>query len=146
MNKEVALPTSVEMVEVLAARRALIFANELGFDKVILEGDSEIAISAMKIDGYSAASFGHIIADIKALSPQFSCLIFQHTCRHGNMVAHSLARTACNFPPFCTWMEEVPLSSFAVYSAEIVNILEPLAFQGWPLKKKKKKGSGSTRK
>ena len=63
------LPTSVEMVEVLAAQRALIFANELGFDKVILKGDSEIAISAMKNDGYSAASFGHIIADIKALSP-----------------------------------------------------------------------------
>ena len=63
------LPTSVEMVEVLAARRALIFVNELGFDKVILEGDFEIAISAMKTDDYSAASFGHIIADIKALSP-----------------------------------------------------------------------------
>ena len=63
------LPTSVEMVEVLAVRRALIFANELGFHKFILEGDSEIAISAMKNDGYSAASFGHIIVDIKALSP-----------------------------------------------------------------------------
>ena len=41
------LPTSVEIVEVLAARRALIFALELGFDQVILEGDSEIAIRAM---------------------------------------------------------------------------------------------------
>ena len=115
------LPTSVEMLEVLAARKALIFAIELGFDKVILEGDSEIAITAMKSDGYSAASFGHIIADIKALSTYFSCVIFQHTRRQGNMVAHSLARTACNFPPFCTWMEEVPLSSFAVYFAETLN-------------------------
>ena len=115
------LPTSVEMVEVLAVRRALIFGNELGFDKVILEGDSEIAILAMKTNVYSAASFGHIIADIMALAPQFSYLIFQHTRRHGNMVAHSLARNACKFPPFCTWMEEVPLSSFAVYSAELVN-------------------------
>ena len=41
------LPTSVEIVEVLAARRALIIALELGFDQVILEGDSEIAIRAM---------------------------------------------------------------------------------------------------
>lgn len=30
------LPTSVEMVEVLVAQRALIFAKELGFDKFIL--------------------------------------------------------------------------------------------------------------
>ena len=115
------LPTSMEMVEVIAARRALIFANELGFDKVILEGDSEIAIIAMKSDGYSATSFVHIIADIKALLTQFSCVIFQHTRRQRNMVAHSLARTACNFPPFCTWMEEVPLSSFAAYFAETFN-------------------------
>ena len=115
------LPASVEMVEVLAAQRALIFANERGFDKVILEGDSEIAIRAMKCDDYSVASFGHIISDIKALSAQFRCVIFQHTRRQGNMVAHSLARIACNFPPFCTWMEEVPLSSFAVYFVETIN-------------------------
>ena len=38
------LPTSMEMVEVLAARRALSFAQELGFDHIILEGDSDIAI------------------------------------------------------------------------------------------------------
>nr|POF03373.1 putative ribonuclease h protein [Quercus suber] len=115
------LPTTVEMVEVLAARRALIFAKELGFDQVILEGDYEIAIKAMKSDDYSAAAFGHIVFDIKALSTQFRCVIFQHTRRQGNMVAHSLARSACNFPHFCTWMEEVPVSSFAVYSAEIIN-------------------------
>ena len=115
------LPTSVEMVEVLAARRALIFANELGFDKVILEGDFEIAIRAMKCDDYSVASFGHIVSDIKALATQFRCMIFQHTRRQRNMVAHSLARTTCNFPPFCTWMEEVPLSSFAVYFVETIN-------------------------
>jgi len=115
------LPTSVKMVEVLAARKAFIFANELGFDKVILEGDSEIAIRAMKCDDYSAASFSHIVSDIKAVAAQFRCVIIQHTRRQGNMVAHSLARTSCNFPPFCTWMEEVPLSSFAVYSAETIN-------------------------
>ena len=62
------LPTLVEMVEVLAARRALIFAKELGFDHVILEGDSEIAVRAMKSEGYSATSFGHIISDIKVLT------------------------------------------------------------------------------
>nr|POF24837.1 hypothetical protein CFP56_26226 [Quercus suber] len=65
------LPTSVEMVEVLAVRMALIFAKELGFHKVILEGDSKIAIRAMKGDDYSVASFGHIVSDIKALSAHF---------------------------------------------------------------------------
>ena len=31
------LPALVEMVEVLAARRALVFAKELGFDRVVVE-------------------------------------------------------------------------------------------------------------
>ena len=44
LTQVIPLPTSVEIVEVLAARRALIFALELDFDQVILKGDSEIAI------------------------------------------------------------------------------------------------------
>ena len=69
------------MVEVLVARRALILAKELGLDHIILEGDSEIAIRAMKSEDYSAAPFGHIISDIKALSSHFRSLIFHHTRR-----------------------------------------------------------------
>ena len=121
LKQVIHLPTSVEMVEVLAAWRALFFAKELGFEKVILEGDSKIVVRAMKSDDFSVAPFGHIVFDIKSLSAHFRCLIFQHTCRQGNIVAHSLARAACNFPPFCTWMEEVPVSSYAMYLAKTIN-------------------------
>ena len=44
LTQVIPLPTSVEMVEVLAIRRALIFAKELDFDHVTLKGDSEIAV------------------------------------------------------------------------------------------------------
>ena len=115
------LPTSVEMVEVLAAQRALIFAKELDFDHVILEGDSEIAVRAMKSEGYSATSFGHILSDIKVLSTHFRCLVFRHTHRQGNKVAYSLACSACNFSPFRTWIEEVPVVSSVDYLAKIIN-------------------------
>ena len=114
------LPTSVEMVEVLAARRALSFAQELGFDHIILEGDLGIAIRAMKNESFSTASFGHILADIKVLSSHFRHLAFRHTRRLGNKVAHSLARAACNFFPFCTWIEDVPAVSNVVYHDEIL--------------------------
>ena len=43
LTQVIPLPTSVEMVEVLIARRALIFAKELGFDHVILEGEPAFA-------------------------------------------------------------------------------------------------------
>ena len=67
----------------------------------------------MKSEDYSATPFGHIISDIKALFAHFRSLVFQHTRRQGNKVAHSLARATCNFSPFCTWMEEVPIISYA---------------------------------
>ena len=121
LTQVIPLPTSVEMVEVLAAWRALIFAKELGFDHIILEGDSEIAIRAMKSEGYSATSFGHILSDIKVLSTHFRQLVFRHTRRQGNKVARSLARAACNFSPFYTWIEEVHVVSVVDYLAEIIN-------------------------
>ncbi|XP_065630291.1 uncharacterized protein LOC136067860 [Quercus suber] len=122
LTQVIPLPTSVEIVEVLAARRALIFAKELGFDHVILEGDSEIAIRAMNSEDYSAAPFGHIISDIKALSSHFRSVVFHHTRRLGNKVAHRLAQAACNFSSsLCTWIKDVPVCSYADYSAEIIN-------------------------
>ena len=122
LTQVIPLPISVEIVEVLAARRALIFALELGFDQVILEGDSEIAIRAMNSEDYMAAPFGHLIADIKALAPHFRSLVFCHTRRLGNKVAHSLAKEACNVSSsFCSWIEEVPVCTYADYYAEIIN-------------------------
>ena len=49
-------------------------------------------------------------------------LIFHHIRRQGNKVAHSLPHAACNFYSFCTWLEEVPVCSYADYLAEIINI------------------------
>ena len=48
------LPTSIEMVEVLAACRALYFARKLEFDQVIIEGDSEIIIMALNSEIFPA--------------------------------------------------------------------------------------------
>ena len=36
LSQQIPSPASVEMVEVLAARQALVFAKELGFDKVVM--------------------------------------------------------------------------------------------------------------
>ena len=114
------LPTSVEMVEVLAARNAICLARELQFNKVIIEGDSEVVIKAFNSSNASSTSFGHIIQDIKIVSAAFSEISFCHTRRQGNKVAHSIARRACNFSPFTVWMEDVPPDILSVYSFEIV--------------------------
>ena len=45
LSQQISLPTTVEMVEVLATRQAFCFAHELGFNKLVLEGDSESIIN-----------------------------------------------------------------------------------------------------
>ena len=60
-TQHIPLPTSVEMVEVLAAWGALCFAKDLDFNKLIMEGDSEIIIKALSSNGLSTSSFGHIV-------------------------------------------------------------------------------------
>ena len=114
------LPTSVETVEVLAARNAICLARELQFNKVIIEGDSEVVIKALNNSNVSSTSFGHIIRDIKIVSVAFREISFCHTRRQGNKVAHSIARRACKFSPFNVWMEDVPPDILSVYSSELV--------------------------
>lgn len=43
------LPSSVKMMEVLAACRAIWFAKELGFEMVTCEGDLEIIVKAISL-------------------------------------------------------------------------------------------------
>ncbi|XP_075663011.1 uncharacterized protein LOC142632511 [Castanea sativa] len=118
-TQPIPLPTSVEMVDVLAARSALCFAKDLGFTKLVVEGDSKIAIQALTNDSLSSSCFGHIIKDIKRLSSTLESVIFSHTRRQGNEVAHGMARMACNFSLFQSWMEDVPSGVKAVYLSEI---------------------------
>ena len=98
-TQTIPLPISVEMVEVLAARNALVSAQDLNLTQVQLEGDSEIIINALSKGGKDSSSFGHILLDIKLLSSAFQCVSFSHSRRQANKVAHCLARSACKFSP-----------------------------------------------
>ena len=104
----------------LAARGALCFAKDLGFNKVIVEGDSEIIIKALNSGGLSSSSFGHIVMDIKVMSSSLGNVLFSHTRRQGNRVAHGMARMVCNFVHFQSWMEDVPPGVNDVYLSEVI--------------------------
>ena len=106
------------MVEVLAARRALWFAKELGFQRLIVEGDSEVIINSINSDNMSKSEFGHILQDIKFLCSFFSHVSFIHIKRQGNCVAHRLARRAIS-NPLDVWMESVPPDTTDVYNFDL---------------------------
>ena len=119
-TQHIPLPTAVEMVEMLAARSALCFAKDLSFNKLIVEGDLKVIIKALNSGGLSSSNFGHIFKDIKVMSSSFGNVVFSYTCRQGNRVAHRLARMACNFVHFQSWMEDVPLGMKDVYFSKVI--------------------------
>ena len=70
LSQKIPLPISVieVEVEVLAARRALELAVELGVDHIILEGDSEILHKALLAEDKNFTPYGHLVQDIVYLS------------------------------------------------------------------------------
>ena len=119
LSEVIPLPSTVIEVETLAARRAVEFALELGFDNIVLEGDSEILIKLLNSCSRSLSPFGHIINDIIFLASRFACFSTTHVKRHCNKVAHSLARRAISFPPLSVWMEDVPPDLLSVIQADL---------------------------
>ena len=61
LSQQIPLPASVEMEEVLATRRALFFAQELGFNNLVLEDDSELVFFAINGDSMLLFELGHIL-------------------------------------------------------------------------------------
>ncbi|XP_030970588.1 uncharacterized protein LOC115990962 [Quercus lobata] len=108
MSKKTKLPSSSDEVEALAVVRAISFALELHLPSVIVEGDSELIISALRSEEESFTSFGHLISSIKQSLGIFSCISFSHTHRLGNSLAHNLAQYAIHIDALTVWMEDVP--------------------------------------
>ena len=71
LSQQIPSPSSVEMVEMLATRQALVFAKELGFDKMVMEGDFETVIKAILGDYMDCSYMGHVLQDIKVLFSSF---------------------------------------------------------------------------
>nr|POF19567.1 hypothetical protein CFP56_75349 [Quercus suber] len=70
LSERINLPPTVEDVEALASRRAIVFAIELGLHRVVFERDSATVINHLQEDAPCLASFGNAIADSISLASQ----------------------------------------------------------------------------
>ena len=107
LSQRVRLPGSANVVEALAARRAICFAQELSLHNVVIEGDSLKVIEAIIDTRPVQTLYGHIIDEIRLLSSSFICN-FLHVNRKGNKLAHALARRAVLSVDTDVWIEELP--------------------------------------
>ena len=108
LSERIALPPSVEDVEALAGRRAIAFAKEIGLQEVIFEGDAEIIINSLSMDGKCMAHFGHLIEDSRQLAASLRAFFtFSHVKRKGNSVADKLAKLARESPFPRIWFNDI---------------------------------------
>lgn len=121
LSQQIPFPVSVEMVEMLVSHWALVFAEKLGFDRLVVEGDSEFIINSINGGIMESSPFGHILQDIKWLLAGFSNVSIIHIRREGNCVAHRLARrtASCHF---LVQMKSFPHDIFDVYNQDLLLI------------------------
>ena len=77
MFEQIVKPPSVELLELLAARRAVSFAAESGHEQVVCEGDSESVVNSLRGPGMKNFRGGHLIRDIKSQSNSFLSIFFR---------------------------------------------------------------------
>ena len=102
LSELVNLPYSSDIVEAMAASRAIYFAasraiyfaQEIGLNSFILEDDSKVVIKCLRSDDDSFSPFGHILAAAKATTKTSCCISFSHIRRLSNSVTHNLAKHA----------------------------------------------------
>ena len=94
-------------MELLAARQAALFVQEVGLHSSILEGDSEIVINSLRKGEMFQSTFGHLIQDTMVYINSLQSFSFSHIYRQGNSVADALAKKAKFGSSLTIWMESV---------------------------------------
>ncbi|XP_042944640.1 uncharacterized protein LOC122278525 [Carya illinoinensis] len=96
------------VAEAYALRRALFFCLELGLQKVLLEGDSQVVVKDTNSNADIWANYGVVIEDIRSLLKDNMSWSVNFIHREANNVAHSLAKMALTCDEEIVWMEEGP--------------------------------------
>lgn len=107
LNEKVRHPSSVDLVEALAACRAINFAKELSIHQMVVEGDSLWVIQAINDVRPVQTMYGHVVNDIRFLSSSVSCS-FLHEKHKSNKLAHALTRRAVSSANTDVWLEDLP--------------------------------------
>ena len=98
MLEKITKPPLVEVLELLAARRAAMFTMEVGFHWAVLEGD---AASVVFTNFWYGTFFrwSNFKRHSLSLANSFQSLSFPHVVKQGNVVAHALVQRAkLSFP------------------------------------------------
>ena len=89
LSEKIVMPSLVEVLEMLVARRVAIFACELGFKNACFEGDAEGVVRSIRDEDNSNAFVGHLVKDFMSIVGLFQTYSISHVRRQGNSIAHA---------------------------------------------------------
>ena len=117
-----AVQTSEE-AELLACRRALEFAVDAGFYRLIIEGDNSNVTHAISSSAENNSLLGNVVDDIRHLIRGLHWAAVCCIRRSGNRVAHVLAQHArFSLDEDLYWMEEAPPPAMDAVYHDILSI------------------------
>jgi ribonuclease HI len=101
-------PQDSDTAAALAVWRAIGFCKEMGFSRMIFEGDALVVIKALNSDAVCWSRYGHVMDDSRILLKDFSQVSVQHVGRSANRAALLLAKYALSSPSDLFWVEDNP--------------------------------------
>ncbi|XP_059442109.1 uncharacterized protein LOC132174476 [Corylus avellana] len=105
--------------EAQAALAAVEFSRELGYQDVILEGDSLQVVQALKEEGINWRSYGQIVDDARVLLGTCRSWMVHHMRRGANQAAHSLAKESLWHSSDQIWLHALPDCLFHLVPLEL---------------------------
>ncbi|KAL5843684.1 hypothetical protein ACOSQ4_009642 [Xanthoceras sorbifolium] len=84
------------------------FSADIGVSPAVLEHDSFIVVSAIKLKETLLSSLGLVIGDIKTLLGDFPSCSVVFVSRQANMVADSLAKFTLTLVSCLFWIDDFP--------------------------------------
>jgi ribonuclease HI len=100
--------TDPTLAEALGAWHALLFCRKQRYTHVILEGDSQEVVKALRKEGPCWMSYGHIIEDTRSCFQFINPLEVNFVRREANRAAHVMAQYAISSQLNHVWMGECP--------------------------------------
>ncbi|KAH1039746.1 hypothetical protein J1N35_041489 [Gossypium stocksii] len=94
------------IAEAKACERALLFAIEMGFRKIILERDSLSIIKKLKLEGKDKLILRPISQSIQILKGHLDEVTYHFVLREANRAAHNLEIEGRRRQTLCFWIEE----------------------------------------
>ena len=95
--------------ELLACRRAIEFATDAGFTRLVIEEDDSSVMQAISSDVVNYSFLGNVVDDIRHLIFGLQWATTSKIRRGGNKVAHVLAQHARNLDYDLFWLEDSSL-------------------------------------